>query len=90
MSSEWVKTEIATARKREVAEGLQVLFPISLVPYDMIRQWECFDADTRKDSAREVREYLIGDFSNWQAPDAYKRESTRLTRDLGPRHRAPR
>jgi uncharacterized protein YjbI with pentapeptide repeats len=86
MRSEWVKTEIAKARKREVEEGLQVLFPIGLAPFETIRQWECFDSDTGKDSAREVREYLIGDFSNWQVPDAYQRELTRLIRDLKPRH----
>jgi len=26
----------------------------------------CFDADTGKDSAREIREYFIPDFSNWK------------------------
>ena len=41
-----------------------MLLPIGLVPYATIRDWECFDADTGKDSAREVREYFIPDFSD--------------------------
>jgi len=45
MSCECVKTEIAKARKREVREKKQVLFPVRLVPFEAIRDWECFDAD---------------------------------------------
>ena len=62
MNSEWVKTEIANARKREVAEQKRLLFPIRLVDFETIRNWTCFDADTGKDSAREIREYFIPDF----------------------------
>jgi hypothetical protein len=51
MSSEWVKTEIAKARKREVKEAKRVLFPVRLVGFERLRDWECFDADTGKDSA---------------------------------------
>jgi hypothetical protein len=32
-----------------------VLFPISLVSFEELREWRCFDADTGKDSAREIR-----------------------------------
>jgi hypothetical protein len=70
MSSEWVKTEIANARKREVREKRQMLFPLRLVDYDAIRDWEAFDSDTGKDSAREIREYFIPDFSRWKDHDA--------------------
>jgi hypothetical protein len=63
MESEWVKTEIAKARKREVRDQRRVLFPIRLAPFATLRDWECFDADTGKDSAREIREYFIPDFS---------------------------
>src|ERR1019366_4727022 len=66
MNSEWVKTEIAKARKREVKEGKRVLFPVRLAEFDVLRDWECFDGDTGKDSAREIREYFIPDFSNWK------------------------
>jgi hypothetical protein len=82
MSSEWVKTEIANARLREIREKRQMLFPISLVPFEQIRQWKAFDAETGKDSAREVREYFIPDFSNWKDYNAYQKAFERLLRDL--------
>jgi uncharacterized protein YjbI with pentapeptide repeats len=82
MQSEWVKTEIAKARQREVQEKRQVLFPMSLVSFEAIRNWECFDADTGKDSTREIREYFIPDFSNWKNHDAYQEAFQRLLRDL--------
>jgi uncharacterized protein YjbI with pentapeptide repeats len=66
MSSEWVKTEIAKARKREMRESHRMLFPLRLADFETLRDWECFDADTGKDSAREIREYFIPDFSRWK------------------------
>lgn len=82
MNSEWVKTEIAKARKREMRERKPVLFPVRLVPFEAIRDWECFDADTGKDSAREIREYFIPDFSEWKEHDKYKKAFERLLGDL--------
>jgi hypothetical protein len=82
MSSEWVKTEIIKARKREVRENKQVLFPVRLVSFGAIRDWECFDADTGKDSAREIREYFIPDFSDWKNHDSYDAAFERLLKDL--------
>jgi TIR domain/Pentapeptide repeats (8 copies) len=109
MSSDWVQTEIAKARKREAQEKRQMLFPVALVPYDVpadaasfgvgqdrlqrrspgeaerpvtIKEWECFDADRGKDSAREIREYFIPDFSNWKDHDSYQKAFTRLVADL--------
>jgi uncharacterized protein YjbI with pentapeptide repeats len=82
MNSEWVNTEIAHARQKELNERRQVLFPISLVQFETIREWRCFDADTGKDSAREIREYFIPDFSNWKDHDSYQRAFQRLVRDL--------
>jgi hypothetical protein len=82
MNSEWVKTEIANARQKEIKENRQVLFPISIVDFQKIREWKCFDADTSKDSAREIREYFIPDFSNWQDKAAYQPAFDRLLRDL--------
>jgi len=66
MNSEWVKTEIRNARKSEVRDGTQKLFPIRLVDMQSLRAWECFDADIGKDSAVELREYFIPDFSTWR------------------------
>jgi hypothetical protein len=82
MESEWVKTEIAKARKREVRDKRRVLFPIRLAPFETLRDWECFDADTGKDSAREIREYFIPDFSNWKNHDSYQEAFQRLISDL--------
>jgi hypothetical protein len=82
MNSEWVKTEIAYARKREQEEGRRVLFPIRLVPFSTIRDWICFDADRGKDSAREIRKYFIPDFSDWKEHESYRSAFSRLLRDL--------
>jgi len=82
MDSEWVKTEIANARRREVEEKRQMLFPVRLVDFEHIKNWKCFDADTGKDSAREIREYFIPDFSTWKEHDSYQKAFTRLLHDL--------
>ena len=82
MNSEWVRTEIAKARKRELSEKRRMLFPVRLVDFETIREWECFDADTGKDSAREIREYFVPDFSNWKDHDAYTTAFRRLLQDL--------
>jgi hypothetical protein len=82
MNSEWVKTEIAHDRQKEMNERRQVLFPITLVPFEKIQAWEGLDADTGKDSAREIREYFIPDFSNWSDYEAYQVAFQRLASDL--------
>jgi len=82
MSSEWVKTEIANAREHEKREAKQLLFPITLVPFEAIKQWKLFDADIGMDSAREIREYSIPDFSNWKDHDSYQTAFQRLVSDL--------
>jgi hypothetical protein len=89
MASEWVKTEIAHARQKELNERRQVLFPISVVPFETIRNWKCFHADTGNDSAREIREYFIPDFSNWKDHDCYQAAFQRLVRDLKADERGP-
>jgi hypothetical protein len=82
MKSEWVATEIYRARQREVCEEKRVLFPIRLVPYEAIKSWTCFDADTGKDMAREIREYFIPDFCNWRDYDSFEAGFKRLLEDL--------
>jgi TIR domain/Pentapeptide repeats (8 copies) len=84
MQSEWVRTEIAEARQREIQEQRQVLFPVRLVPFEAVRAWKYFDADTGKDSVSEIREFFIPDFSNWENHDAYQEAFRRLLRDLKP------
>jgi hypothetical protein len=66
MSSNWVTTEIPNPRAKEKQQKRQMLFPITLVPYERVRVWKCFDADTGIDSAREICEYFVPDFSNWK------------------------
>ena len=82
MKSEWVNTEIAKARKREIRESRRMLFPVGLVDFETLREWECFDADTGKDSAREIRAYFIPDFSRWKDHDSYQAAFERLLSDL--------
>ena len=59
-----------------------MLFPLRLVDFETLRDWECFDADTGKDSAREIREYFIPDFSRWKDHDSYQAAFARLLSDL--------
>jgi uncharacterized protein YjbI with pentapeptide repeats len=82
MNSEWVKTEIRKARKRERTEKNRVLFPVRLISFEAIRDWELFDADEGKDLAVEIREYYIPDFSNWKNHDSFAKEFKKLLRDL--------
>ena len=83
MASPWVKTEIAKARKKEQKQGRRVLFPVTLVPFDDVRKWKQFDGDIGDDSAKEIREYFIPDFSTWKTDhDAYAKAFDKLLRAL--------
>lgn len=82
MRSQWVITEILKARRAEATCGYRKLFPIRLVGFEELREWECFDADDGKDLAIEVREYFIPDFSNWKDSAAFESAFQRLLRDL--------
>jgi len=59
-----------------------LLFPIRTRAVGNLRDWEGFDADTGKDSAREIREYFIPDFSSWKIHDSYQEAFQRLISDL--------
>ncbi len=80
--SEWVLTEIRRCRRAEKRDGTRKLFPIRLVDMETIQDWECFDADSGKDLAVEVREFFLPDFSHWKDHDSYKKAFDRLLRDL--------
>jgi hypothetical protein len=82
LQSEWVMSEIRKARQIEIEGNRRKLFPIRLVSYESLRSWKCFDADSGKDLAVEVREYFIPDFSNWKDYDAFEAAFDRLIRDL--------
>jgi len=82
MASPWVASEIYHARHREARDGRRILFPVSLVSWEDIRQWKCVDADTGKDLGQEIREYFIPDLSNWKDRDAFEAGVQRLLHDL--------
>jgi hypothetical protein len=82
MASEWVRTELRKVFRLERREGKRKLFPLGLVPYAEVRDWECFDADHGTDLAVEVREYFIPDFTGWKDQDAFEAAFGRLLRDL--------
>ena len=82
MRSEWVMTELRNARRRESNEGRQILFPVGLAPIEEIKEWECFDADTGKDLALEVREYFIPDFSHWMNGAVFRQQLSGVLRGL--------
>jgi len=82
IQSEWVMTEIRKAREVEKKENRRKLFPIRLADFDTLRNWTCFDADTGKDLAVEVREYFIPDFSNWMDHNAFEAAFAKLGEDL--------
>jgi TIR domain len=82
IKSEWVKDEIRRARRAEVRESRRKLFPIRLVDFKTIEEWELFDADLAEDLAAEIRQYFIPDFSNWKDHDSFEAAFARLLKDL--------
>lgn len=82
MKSEWVGTELYKAREREREQGVQMLFPVRLVPFETVKTWKAFDADSGRDLAREIREYFIPDFSGWRDESVFRREVERLIEAL--------
>jgi uncharacterized protein YjbI with pentapeptide repeats len=82
LASNWVQTEIRRARRQEQKTRARELFPIRLCSMETLKAWECFDADTGKDIAEEIREYFIPDFSDWTEPGVFEREFEKLRRDL--------
>jgi len=55
---------------------------VSFAAFATLRNWEYFEADTGKDSAREIREYFIPKFSDWKNHDSYQEAFQRLLSDL--------
>jgi hypothetical protein len=82
MSSNWVTTEIRKARRQEAKEKRRKLFPIRLVDFETIKNWTCFDADSGRDIAAEIREYFIPDFSKWGKDGDFDLAFEKLLRDL--------
>jgi Restriction endonuclease/TIR domain len=82
LESEWVHTEIRRARKRELTENRRILLPVSLVSMDEIQAWECFDADSGKDLAVEIREYFIPIFESWRNPESFSIQFEKVLQGL--------
>jgi uncharacterized protein YjbI with pentapeptide repeats len=82
LASEWLAAEIRRAHQPGVQSDRRKLFPIRLVSDEALGSWQCFDADTGRDLAAEVRAYFVPDFSAWEDPDAYQRAFDRLLDDL--------
>lgn len=82
LQSEWVMTELRRARKAERQSGARKLFPVRLIDFETLRTWECFDADSGKDLAEELRQYFIPDFSSWKDHDQFEIAFARLLKDL--------
>jgi len=83
MRSPWVEYEILRARERELRDNHRLLFPIALVPFDALREWQLFCSEEGRDLAREIRAYFIPDFSVWRTNRrSYRRSLERLLLDL--------
>jgi hypothetical protein len=82
MKSNWIIEEIRNALRIEAEQDRRKLFPISLVDFDAIKKWKCFDSDIGKDLAVAVREYYIPDFSDWKNHDSFEKGFARLLQDL--------
>jgi uncharacterized protein YjbI with pentapeptide repeats len=82
MTSKWVATEIYAARQLEIKESRRVLFPIGLCDFDAIKKWTCFDSDSGQDVAKEIRRYLIPDFTDWENHDAFEKAFAKLLEGL--------
>ena len=82
IGSKWVRDEIRRARQAEVRDGRRKLFPIRLMEYERLEEWESFFADLAEDLAEEIREYFIPDFSNWKDHNAFEAGFAHLIRDL--------
>lgn len=82
MKSPWVISELRRAMAREKAEGTNVLFPISLVPYEKLSSWSCFDSDTGSDIAVEIRQYLIPCISENATEDEFNKLVVKLASAL--------
>ena len=82
-NSDWVSYELKQCRKREKKEGRKMLFPIALIPYEKLKDWELFDRETVTDLAAEVREYFIPDFTEWMDEQKFQASFDKLLVDLG-------
>ncbi len=74
MVSQWVEQEVKKALEKERDENRLMLFPICLdqAVFETDAGWASFLKNNRH----------IGDFTQWQDPEAYQRAFERWLRDL--------
>ena len=89
MKSQWVKDEIAEALQKEKESGEQVLFPIRITKmenlWDLLGDWRKYHGPKAVESAAEIPQYYIPNFSSWKEDhDGYRGEFDKLLRDLRP------
>src|SRR6266571_5691858 len=89
LQSDWVITELRKTFKAEKQSGRRKLFPVRLLSFATLREWQCFDSDTGKDLAVELRQYFIPDFSQWNEPDKFEAAFSSLLKDLRTEQPAP-
>jgi len=82
LKSNWVGNELRWALKREARTDSQVLFPVSLVPFSRLREWDLIDPDTGIDIAARIRSYYIPDFSDWASKGKFDASLARLLKAL--------
>jgi len=72
LKSGWLKTELSFFREREETEGRNIILPVSLLRLSRLEQWKCFDPETGRDLAAEVRRLHIPIFAGWEkSPETY-------------------
>jgi hypothetical protein len=82
LRSKWVMNEVRRTRKAELANNQRKFFPIALLPYKELEDWECFDPETGTDLAAEIREYFVPDFQDWKDHDSFEKAFVQLLEGL--------
>jgi hypothetical protein len=82
LRSKWVMNEVRRTRRAELANNQRKFFPIALMDYRELEDWECIDPETGTDLAAEIREYYIPDFRAWKNHDSFERAFAQLLEGL--------
>jgi hypothetical protein len=82
LRSKWVMNEVRRTRKAELASNQRKFFPIALIDYSELEDWECLDPETGTDLAAEIREYYVPDFRRWKNHDSFEKAFAQLLEGL--------
>jgi hypothetical protein len=82
LRSKWVMNEVRRTRKAELANNQRKFFPIALMDYRELEDWECLDPETGTDLAAEIREYYVPDFRDWKNHDSFEKAFAQLLAGL--------